>query len=58
MEMPIEVEAKMCADRAKEIFAKEHISDTDVQFGTYFINKWKKLTNWVERTESPIVEPQ
>lgn len=58
MEVSIEIEAKMCADRAKEIFAKETINDEDVALGNYFINKWKRLTNHVERTESPIVEEE
>ena len=58
MEISTELEAKMCESRAKEIFAKKEINDEDVALGNYFINKWKRLTNHVERTESPIVEPQ
>ena len=32
----------------KCIFNKETITDADVQLGKCLINKWKKLTNWVE----------
>ena len=37
-------------DEVKRIFAKEKITDADVHFGTFLINKWKRLTNWVEDT--------
>ncbi len=56
MEVSIELQAKMCVDRAKEIFAKEKLNDEDVALGNYFISKWKRLTNHVERTENPIIE--
>ena len=55
--LSIELDVKMCESRIKEIFAKETIYKEDVVLGNYFINKWKRLTNHVERTESPIVEP-
>jgi hypothetical protein len=58
MEVSPELEAKMCESRIKEIFAKETIKEEDVALGNYFLNKWKRLTNHVERTENPIVEPQ
>jgi hypothetical protein len=57
MEVSPELEAKMCESRVKEIFAKETLKEEDVALGNYFISKWKRLTNHVERTESPIVEP-
>lgn len=38
----------------KCIFFKENISDADVQLANHYINKWKKLTNWVEDT-TPIL---
>lgn len=56
--LPLEIEIKMCEDRAKEIFAKETLKDADVELGTFFINKWKRLTKHVERTESPIIEQE
>lgn len=34
----------------KEIFAKNTITDADVHLGTFLINKWKRLTNWVTDT--------
>lgn len=55
-QMPKELQVKMCADRAKEIFAKDVISDADAKLGAYFINKWKELTNHVERTQNPVFE--
>ena len=32
----------------KAVFKKEKITDTDIQISNYWINKWKKLTNWVD----------
>jgi hypothetical protein len=58
METSTELQAKMCESRIKEIFAKETLKEEDVALGNYFLSKWKRLTNHVERTESPIVEPQ
>jgi len=58
MEISTELNAKMCESRIKEIFAKKKIYEEDVVLGNYFIKKWKKLTNHVERTENPILEPQ
>lgn len=58
MEISTELEAKMCESRIKEIFAKKEINDEDVALGNYFMTKWKRLTNHVERTESPIVEKE
>ena len=58
MEISTELEAKMCESRIKEIFAKETLKEEDVALGNYFITKWKRLTNHVERTESPIVEKE
>lgn len=58
MSFTTDLEIKMCEDRAKEIFAKPIITDADAQLGKYFINKWKRLSGWVERTELPIVLPE
>jgi hypothetical protein len=34
----------------KHIFAKDKITDADIHLGKFLINKWKRLTNWVEDT--------
>ncbi len=55
MSFTTEIEIRMCEQRAKEIFAKPIITDADAQLGKYFIEKWKRLSGWIERTELPII---
>lgn len=38
----------------KRIFNKEVITDIDIDITNLLINKWKRLTSWVEKTENPI----
>jgi hypothetical protein len=38
----------------KFIFHKKDLTEDDVTNGNKFINQWKKLMGWVERTENPI----
>ena len=56
--MSEEIEIKLIEDRIKEIFVKDEITIDDVERGNYFINKWKTLMNWVERTEYPLVKDE
>ena len=39
----------------KNIFAKETITDADVHLAKFLINKWKRLTNWVEDTTPVLI---
>ena len=40
----------------KRIFAKDRITDADVHLGTFLINKWKRLTNWLEDHTPILIE--
>jgi hypothetical protein len=55
MSFTTEIEIRRCELRAKEIFAKPTITDADAQLGKHLIEKWKRLTGWIERTELPIL---
>ena len=48
-------EIKTIETTIKFIFNKENITDDDVIIGNKLINKWKKLTNWVECTEPALI---
>ncbi len=41
------MEILLLENEIKSIFAKNTITDADVQLGNYLIKRWKKLTNWV-----------
>lgn len=32
----------------KAMLRKEKITDSDIQLANYWIEKWKKLTNWID----------
>ena len=49
-----EVELREYEQKAKDIFKQETISDSDAKLGAYYINKWKELSNHIERTQNPI----
>jgi hypothetical protein len=49
-----EIEVRNIENIIKRIFNKEVITETDIDIHNLLINKWKKLTNWVEKTENPI----
>jgi len=55
MSFTIELDIRTCEEKAKEIFAKPIISDADAELGKFFIEKWKRLSGWVEKTELPII---
>jgi hypothetical protein len=38
----------------KNIFRKTEITKIDVETSNILIDRWKKLTRWVEKTENPI----
>lgn len=42
----------------KFIFNKETIDDDDVIIGNKLIDKWKRLTGWIERTEPVLITPK
>jgi hypothetical protein len=51
-----ELEIKTIEKTVKFIFNKETLlDDSEVLLATRLIAKWKKLTNWVEQGELPIV---
>ena len=51
-----ELEIKTIGNTVKFIFNKETLlDDSEVLLATRLIAKWKKLTNWVEQGELPIV---
>jgi hypothetical protein len=51
-----ELEIKTIENTVKFIFNKETLlDDSEVLLATRLIAKWKKLTNWVEQGELPIV---
>jgi hypothetical protein len=56
MSFTTNLEIRMCEDRAKEIFDKNNLTENDIERGVFFINKWKQLTGWVEKTECPIFD--
>lgn len=49
-----EIEVRNIEDCIKRIFYKTEITQSDVITANLLIEKWKKLTNWVEETENPI----
>jgi hypothetical protein len=49
-----EIEVRNIENAIKRIFNKEVITESDVRTANFLIEKWKKLTNWIERTELPI----
>lgn len=53
-----EFQIKTIEDTIKFIFNKEIITDDDVVIGSRLIDKWKKLTGWVERTEPVLITPE
>ncbi len=55
MSFTITLDVRDCEAKVKSIFAKELITDEDVKIANVYINKWKILTGWVERTELPII---
>lgn len=50
-----EFEIRNLENAIKHIFYKKEITQDDVTLANKFIAKWKLLTNWVERTELPIL---
>jgi hypothetical protein len=38
----------------KFIFNKKEITQVDVETAKKLIDKWKRITHWVEKTENPI----
>jgi hypothetical protein len=52
---PTELEIKTIENTIKFIFFKDNLMDDEVILATKLIDKWKKLSGWVEATESPIV---
>ena len=51
---PTELEIKTIENTIKFIFFKDNLMDSEVILATKLINKWKKLTNWIEAIEYPI----
>jgi hypothetical protein len=49
-----EIEVRNLENCIKQIFYKSEITESDVRTANFLIAKWKKLTNWIERTELPI----
>jgi hypothetical protein len=40
----------------KSIFRKDLINEGDIHLGNFLINKWKRLTNWVEDTTPFLIQ--
>lgn len=51
---PTEIEIRTIENTIKFIFYKDNLMDSEVKLATKLINKWKKLTNWIEAIEYPI----
>ena len=51
---PTEIEIRTIENTIKFIFYKDNLMDSEVKLATKLINKWKKLTNWVEAIEYPV----
>jgi hypothetical protein len=51
---PTEIEIRTIENTIKFIFYKDNLMDSEVILATKLINKWKKLTNWIEAIEYPI----
>ena len=51
---PTEIEIRTIENTIKFIFFKDNLMDSEVILATKLINKWKKLTNWIEAIEYPI----
>jgi hypothetical protein len=51
---PTELEIKTIENTIKFIFFKDNLMEDEVILATKLINKWKKLTNWIEAIEYPI----
>ena len=49
-----QTELKTIESTIKFIFNKKELTQNDVIIGTRLINKWKKLSGWVERSAYPI----
>lgn len=49
-----QTEIKTIEATIKFIFYKKVLTQDDVIIGTRLINKWKKLSGWVERSAYPI----
>ena len=49
-----EIEVRNLENCIKQIFYKSEITESDVRTANFLIEKWKKLTNWIERIELPI----
>ena len=49
-----EIEVRNIEDCIKRIFYKKEITQSDIMTANVLIEKWKKLTNWVEKTDLPI----
>lgn len=49
-----EIEVRNIENCIKRIFYKSELTQSDVTTANILIEKWKKLTNWVEETENPI----
>lgn len=48
-------EIRTLEDSIKRIFYKKEITKDDVNLANKFIAKWKRLTNWIENEEFPIL---
>jgi hypothetical protein len=49
-----EIELVNLENCIRQIFNKTEITKSDVETSNVLIEKWKKLTHWVEKTENPI----